>query len=67
MQTGPVVVSLQLANGWQKFCMEQGPVVLPPAFPPSEGNTRTQYLPSPCHPAGQGPQREEPYNLYICF
>lgn len=66
MQTGPVIVSAHVANGWQKFCLAQGPVVTPPAdpppsaLPPSEGIVRTQYLPSPCHPAGQDPQRNDP-------
>lgn len=51
IQIGPLALSTQLANGWQKFCLEQTPVV-----PPSEGIARVQYLPSPCHPAGQDPQ-----------
>lgn len=54
MQTGPVGVSEQVANGWQKFCREQIPFVT------SEGVARIQYRPSPCHPAGHDPQRCEP-------
>lgn len=50
-QTGPLAMSTQAARGWQKFCLEHDPL-----GPLSEGVVRAQYLPSPCHPAGQAPQ-----------
>lgn len=60
MQIGPLSVSEQVANGWQKLCREQIPLVGLLGEPVSEGIDRMQYLPSPCQPGGHDPQRNEP-------